>query len=189
MKITNRLKIALKSILNVTLGKVATDKGELVFDGEEIAVGTEVFTHKPSDAEDVAVAEDGEYVLEDGRTLVVAEGKVAEIKEVEEEVVETEEAEETVEVEVAAETNEEVIPVEEPVVEETEEETTTLELEERLSAIVDSINTVVNAVAALEARIADVEGKLAKVEAPAAEPVEVTPEVETKMSRMSYLRK
>lgn len=62
------------------LASVATDKGELLYEGE-IAVDTEVFV---ADAEgNQTPAEDGDYVLEDGRTLKVAEGKVAEIVEAE----------------------------------------------------------------------------------------------------------
>lgn len=62
------------------LASVATDKGDLLYDGE-LAVGTEVFV---VDAEGNQIpAEDGDYVLEDGRTIKVAEGKVAEIVEAE----------------------------------------------------------------------------------------------------------
>ena len=61
-----------------TLASVATDKGDLLYDGE-LAVGTEVFV---ADAEGSQVAaEEGEYVLEDGTIIKVAEGKVAEIVE------------------------------------------------------------------------------------------------------------
>lgn len=59
---------------------VATDKGDLLYDGE-LAVGTEVFV---ADEEgNRTPAEDGDYVLENGTTLKVAEGKVAEIVEAE----------------------------------------------------------------------------------------------------------
>lgn len=69
------------------LASVATDKGDLLYDGE-LAVGTEVFV---ADAEgNQTPAEDGDYILEDGRTIKVADGKVSEI-------VETEPAEETTE--------------------------------------------------------------------------------------------
>ena len=62
------------------LASVATDKGDLLYDGD-LAVGTEVFV---ADAEgNQTPAEDGDYVLEDGRTIKVAEGKVAEIVEAE----------------------------------------------------------------------------------------------------------
>ena len=57
---------------------INTDKGVLSYEGE-LAVGTEV-TVAGENGEEVA-APDGEYVAEDGRTIVVAEGKVTEIKE------------------------------------------------------------------------------------------------------------
>lgn len=61
-----------------TLASVATDKGDLLYEGE-LAEGTEVFV---VDAEGNQIpAEDGDYILEDGRTIKVAEGKVAEIVE------------------------------------------------------------------------------------------------------------
>jgi hypothetical protein len=60
------------------MASVVTDKGELVYEGE-LAVGTEVFV---LDAEGNQVAaEEGEYVLENGTIIKVAEGKVAEIVE------------------------------------------------------------------------------------------------------------
>jgi hypothetical protein len=63
-----------------TLASVATDKGDPLFEGE-LAEGTEVFV---ADEEgNRTPAEDGDYILEDGRTLKVAEGKVAEIVEAE----------------------------------------------------------------------------------------------------------
>ena len=55
--------------------EVVTDKGTLTIDGE-LAVGVDVYVGDE-------VAADGEYVLEDGRIVVVAEGKVSEIKEAE----------------------------------------------------------------------------------------------------------
>lgn len=59
---------------------VATDKGELLYEGE-LEVGAEVFV---ADEEgNRTPAEDGDYVLENGTTLKVAEGKVAEIVEAE----------------------------------------------------------------------------------------------------------
>jgi hypothetical protein len=62
------------------LASVATDKGELLYEGE-LAVGTEVFV---ADAEgNQTPAEDGEYVLENGTIIKVAEGKIAEIVEAE----------------------------------------------------------------------------------------------------------
>lgn len=81
MKITEKLKIALKSILSLQLGKIATDKAELIFDGDELAEGIGVYV---LDSEGNAVAaEDGEYTAEDGKVIKVVEGKVAEIVEAE----------------------------------------------------------------------------------------------------------
>ena len=62
--------------------EVKTDKGILIFDGE-LAAGVEV-TNEEGEA-----VEDGEYILEDGRTVVVAESKVAEIIEVPEQLEES----------------------------------------------------------------------------------------------------
>jgi len=58
-------------------GRQATDKGDLLWDGEEdLKAGDEVFV----EVEGVRVpAADGDYVTEDGKTIRVADGKVAEI--------------------------------------------------------------------------------------------------------------
>ena len=62
------------------LASVATDNGELMYDGE-LEVGTEVFV---ADEEgNRTPAADGDYVTEDGKTIRVAEGKVTEIVEAE----------------------------------------------------------------------------------------------------------
>ena len=63
-----------KQILN--LAEIATDKAVLIIDGE-LVEGAEVFVEQ--DGEYVP-ASDGEYAVEDGRVIVVAEGKVAEIR-------------------------------------------------------------------------------------------------------------
>lgn len=188
LKITAKLKIALKSLLDVKLGKIATDKAELIFDGDEIAVGMEVFVEAETE-DGVAPAEDGEYTLEDGRIIVIAEGKVAEIKEVEEPA----EPEAEPEVEMAEE--EAPAPADEPEPEESNEEEATEDdriaaLEGKVVALTDALNGIVNSLAALEGRIQDLEGKLAKVEEPAADPVDDTPAPEEMhKTKMSYLRK
>lgn len=62
------------------LASVATDNGELMYDGE-LEEGTEVFV---ADGEgNQTPAPDGDYVTEDGKTIKVAEGKVTEIVEAE----------------------------------------------------------------------------------------------------------
>lgn len=66
--------LTLKKAL-LQFAEVVTDKGTLTIDGE-LAVGVDVYVGDQ-------VAADGEYVLEDGRIVVVTEGKVSEIKEAE----------------------------------------------------------------------------------------------------------
>lgn len=76
----SKIKEMLKSIL-VQLGEVNTDKGILTYDGD-LAVGVEVKN------EDGSKPADGEYKLEDDKVIVVKDGFVDEIKEVEDEVIE-----------------------------------------------------------------------------------------------------
>ena len=60
-------------------GRKATDKGELLWDGEEdLKEGDAVF-QEGEDGERYPAA-DGDYKTEDGKTVVVVDGKVAEIK-------------------------------------------------------------------------------------------------------------
>ena len=59
-------------------GRIATDNGELLWEGEEdLKAGDAVFVEGE---EGLAPAPDGEYKTEDGKTIVVAEGIVAEIR-------------------------------------------------------------------------------------------------------------
>lgn len=59
------------------MGKVATDKGDLLYDGEEdLKEGDSVFMEK--DGENVP-AEDGDYTTEDGKVIKVVDGKVESI--------------------------------------------------------------------------------------------------------------
>lgn len=65
----------------VTCGSVTTDKAILYWDGDEdLKVGDAVYIDNEGEQ---APAEDGDYVAEDGKTIVVAEGKVSEIKDAE----------------------------------------------------------------------------------------------------------
>lgn len=186
MKITQKLRIMLKSMLDFKMGEVQTDKAVLVFDGEELREGMEVYVIG-EDGEPVP-AEDGEYTVEDGKVIKVVEGKVAEIVDPEAEV-----AEEPVE-EVAQEENGDVTPAEEvedePAGDESVEDRLAA-LEGRLAEFTEGLNAIINSIAALEERIAGVEGKLAKVEEPAADPVDETPEVEqnSHKTKLSWLRK
>lgn len=100
-------KIALRNLI-LRFEDVNTDKGIITVDGD-IAIDAAVFVGENP-------AEDGEYALEDGRILVIADGKIAEIKEapVEEPV-----KEEPVVIE--GEDDPIVAPTEEPVMESPEE--------------------------------------------------------------------
>ena len=67
-----------------TFGRIATDNGELLWEGEgDLAEGAAVFVEGE---EGLAPAPDGEYRTEDGKTIVVVEGRVAEIRDPEAEV-------------------------------------------------------------------------------------------------------
>ena len=80
----DRFKAALAKFF-AALGNVSTDKGVLSWDGDEdLKAGDEVFF---LDGEgNRAVPEDGDYITTDAKTIVVAEGRVAEIKDPEAEV-------------------------------------------------------------------------------------------------------
>ena len=194
MKITKTLKIALKSLLDVKMGEIVAKENTLIFDGEEYAVGTEVFVNDPENEGEVIVAPDGDYTIveedKEVKIIVVREGKIEEIKETETEVVE-----ETEETEVEAEVIEEVVEVDpiEETTDETEEksdEDRIAALEAKMAELTEGITEILNRMSAMEGKIEVLEEKLAKVEAPAADPAEEKPEVEeTKMSKMRYLRK
>lgn len=145
---------------------IKTDKAVLEYDGE-LAVATKVFVVED---EERTPATDGDYVLEDGRTLVVADGEIKEIKEaVEPEIVEPE-VEETKEEEIVAEeeTKEEEEIVE-PEVEEIKEEETVepTELEKKITELegkVAELETLVKKlVSDAETQMKDIEEKFSKI--------------------------
>ena len=110
------LRLKLFSLL-CQFESIKTDKGELVVD-KTLEEGVEAYIGENP-------AEDGEYVLEDERIVVIKDGKVAEIKDKEVEEDKKEEAEEVKE-DVKEEVEAEETVKEDEVVEETEvkEETT-----------------------------------------------------------------
>ena len=66
------------------MGRVATDNGELVWEGEDdLEAGRPVFVERE---EGLVPAPDGEYRTEDGKVIVVVEGVVSEIRDPEAEV-------------------------------------------------------------------------------------------------------
>lgn len=75
---------------DVQLRNITTDKGPIVWEGDEdLAVDTEVFVE--DEGGNRTPAPEGDYTLEDGRVVRVADGKVVEIIEAEEEAEPTEE--------------------------------------------------------------------------------------------------
>lgn len=146
-----KIKQVLRSLL-VEMGEVSTDKGLLLWDGDEdIKVGDAV---KGVDEEgnDIEVA-DGDYTTEDGKVIVVAEGKVAEIKEPEEMP-----AEEPTEEEKPVEAEDE--PTEEPT------EPVEDEKDAKIKALEEEIKVKDAEIEELKAKIAELENE------PAAKPAE-----------------
>lgn len=174
------IKTKLASLL-LQFATIKTDKAVLEYDGEELKVETEVFIvdengeRKP--------AEDGNYVTEEGKTIVVADGKVTEILEKEEEVEPTEEPAEEVEAE--EEVTEET-PAEEPTEEVVEEPKD--ELNERLTALETKVEELIAIVEKLveksEADNVAVDERLSKIEKmSAAKPVETEIELSKKAKK------
>lgn len=145
---------------------VKTDKAVLEYDGGELVVGTDVFVTDENGER--KPAEDGNYVTEDEKTIVVADGKVAEILEKEEEVEPEEEtpAEESTEEVTAEEEVTEETPAEEVAEEPTEEPKD--ELNERLTALEAKVEELIAIVEKLveksEADNVAVEERLSKIE-------------------------
>lgn len=111
-KTLNKLKVLL-GIAKNQFGKIASDKAEIFYDGEELKVETRVY-----DAEGNAIP-DGEY-SDGSKVYVIADSVVTEIRPVEEEKVEEEKTETTTTTETTEEKTEEM--AENDIVEETTEE-------------------------------------------------------------------
>ena len=163
-----RIMAALEKLL-VKCGSTTTDKGILAWDGDgELEAGMDVFTE---DAEgNRNPAEDGDYKTEDGKTIRVAEGKVAEILDPEAEV-EPEEApapslaEEIAGAEIVDETGTDdegnPLPEAEPVAEEALDEVA--ELKKEVADLWDAVNKLTEALAGNQADVAEVSETLSKI--------------------------
>lgn len=145
-----KIKQALKSLL-LEFGTVSTDKGVIVWDGDdELAEGMDV---KGIDEQGNEIQlEDGDYKTEDGKIIIVKDGKVAEIKDVEAEVAPEEPA--------AEEPSEENMDEENPASEDTdpsnepeadEKDKLIEELKEQIEALTEENNQLKEKVAELEA--------------------------------------
>ena len=115
-KMENKIMQKVRELL-VKLAKVTTDKGELSYEGD-LEVGTEVV-----DANGVAVS-DGDYTLEDGKIIVIKDGKVETIKE-------------------SAELEEEELPAEEPTVSKADFDALKADFD-ALKAVVDELKSKVD---------------------------------------------
>lgn len=89
-----KIKELLKSMLQV-FGEISTDGGVIVFDGDELEAGMNVMGIDEEGNE--LPLEDGEYRTEDKKIIVVADGRVVEIKDDEAEVSNDEPADEPAE--------------------------------------------------------------------------------------------
>ena len=166
----SKLKNALRKLL-AEFGEVETDKGILSYEGE-LAVGVEVTI-------DGEMAADGEYEAED-KVIVVADGKVAEIRE-------KEAPAEATETPAEAQENEEVVPVEEKPVAEVVEDVVKEQTRD-LEAEIDALKAEIEL---LKEQIAELVGK--PVDPPVEEQFEAVKDKNEKKSkieqRMAYLRK
>lgn len=146
------IKTKLAKIL-LQFTSVKTDKGILEYDGEELATDVEIYIVDENGER--SKPEDGEYVTEYDKTIVVTDGKVTEIKEKEEEV-----TEETVEEEVTEEMEETVEEVTEETVEE-EKVDELAELKAEIEALKTIVEELVNTVSAMNNTT---EERLSKIE-------------------------
>lgn len=146
-----KIKAALAKLIADNFASVTSDKGVLYFDADELEAGVAVYFE--DEEGNRTPAEDGEYTLDDERVIVVENGSVTEIREVEKPEVEIE----TPEVEVEAEDEPEV---ENPTNEGEETET------EAIVELRKEVNELYQIVDALVKRIETLEGK------PAAEPAQ-----------------
>ena len=152
ISLMSKLKEKIKALL-MQYAAVSTDKGNLIYNTETLEVGAEVFVEDES-GENVPAA-DGEYMLEDGRTIKVEGGKVTEIE---------------------AKDDEPVMPATpaEPAAEQMVDETPMEpETPAETPAENEKITALEERVATLETQLADVIAKLAEIQTtPAASPAE-----------------
>lgn len=140
-----KLKAMLRKML-AEFGEISTDKGVLVWNGDEDLKEGDAVHSVDEDGNDVKV-EDGDYRTEDGKIIVVADGKVVEIKDDEAEVAPEEEVIEEAEEEAEEEVVEEIV--------EDEKDLKIKELEDVIRAKDEEIEILKARIAELEAEPTD----------------------------------
>lgn len=140
----NKIKEMLKSIL-VEFGEVSTDKGVIVFDGDELEAG---MTVRGVDEEGNEVAlEDGDYRTEDKKIITIEGGKVVSIEDIDAEV-SSENPEETPEEMEDPQPETDPEPEAEPEVDEKDE--LIKQLQEQIAALTEENNQLKERIAELE---------------------------------------
>lgn len=192
-----KMKMFFRSLLT-NFGAVVTDKGKLVWDGnEDLKEGMQVFVENPEvDDLEYEIANAGNYTTEDGKIITVnGEGIVETIEDPNAEVAEEVIEETTTETEMATEETENA----EETKEETVEDPTNEGEETDTEAIVklrEEVNELFAKIGEYDARLNSMEDMLRKLsETPAAMSAteQVTATVDTNESlgkqRLAYLRK
>lgn len=162
------------------LAEISTDKGTLIIEGE-LSEGVEVFVESE---EGFAPAADGEYIYED-MLIVVAEGKISELRK---KSGEDEPAEETPK---AEEQPEEIKGEEQPAEEaKGESEPEPDEKDAKIAELQDKLNELEAIIAERDARIAELEAELAQkqeeLEMSADEPAKDRVKSEQKVGALKY---
>lgn len=177
MKKLQKMRMFFRSILT-QFGEVVTDKGKLVWDGnEDLKEGMDVFVENPEvDDLEYEPAENGDYTTEDGKVITVVDGKVATITDPKAEVAEEAPAEPEA---APAEMAEEEPTVENP----------TNEGEETDTRAIVELRKEVNELYARMDAMEDMLRKLSEKPAAMSAVEQVTPQVDATKSRLSYLKK
>lgn len=177
-----KIKTILRSLLvEVEMGEVATDKGVLVWSGEEDLKAGDAVKMLNEAGEEID-AEDGEYRTEDKKVIIVKDGKVEEIKDDEAEVAEEEMP---IEEQPKAEEAAEEMPIDVAPKTEDERDLRISQLEAEIAEKTAEIDEKAAEIEALKARIAELENEPAdkSAEQKFAETVEV--EDKTQRGRMA----
>lgn len=171
MKKLQKMRMFFRSLLT-NFGEVVTDKGKLVWDGnEDLKEGMDVFVENPeADDLEYEIANAGNYTTEDGKIITVnGEGKVEKIEDPNAEVAE----------EAPAEMAEEEPTVENPT---NEGEETDTEAIVELRKEVNELYARMDAMEEMLRKLSEKPAAMSAVE-------QVTPQVDNTKSRLAYLRK